>query len=1576
MKQITRKAISLLLSFAMLFGMVQGVTVPAFADETLAVSIGGVTVADSNWYAKTDASGTVTECKGTDDWNIHAVKDSGPPATATVTLKNATIENPSYDAPAIKASGYDLNIVLEGTANQIGIGAESSNGDAIYSSTANIVTITGEGDLTVKGNYGIHVNGSGDVAIDVSGSMSIESTWQMVSVSGNLTAKAKSISMDGYYIYCGNGGALLTAEDGDLTVRGNGDYGISATGNILLGAPKGAILVDGGHYSNFTSGEAQKVSVSAKNDITMTGTVHGTTVSVASETGDVAINGYYQAIDGAKTSVTVSASQGDVTLTSGHYSNVISGSGYTLAITAGGKLDVQSPVGITGYVIADIKAPSVKVALTGNGYAFSGGALTITNPTGGNCSAVSISGGGGGRDAVLASDVNIKANQVEIAAAADATNAINASGDVSIGDAGIIAGAVSIKGVNHISENIVQVGQSGGDASDGLDLKTTTPTQTTYYKAGDGYALFTPKNGETPAKLVLHNVTIHNTTEFNFGVFGSKYDGIALPAEPVTLQVEGTNKIISYDGNGISGDKDLTLSGDGTLTVEKTKCGININGSFTFADGAKVTLNSTVTAGDDSDITSTVYGKVAVESTNEFNTVSLMGAVTIAKGATLTVPVGQELRLDQGALIANNGIIVNNGTILLRDEYTAKQIQDLNLSGSILLYNSDNNQYRAYVNGNIYDYGDEINGDLDLTTPPLEATYYKAEDGYLVFTPAKDGTPASLTLHSVNLHNAIYLSKAPMTLYLEGTNHVVDMEASNALTISGSGSLSGFLQNSDAAAALAINSGATLNALYQTADSNGIITNTVYGSYTAALGEDSIGITSNRKFALAPGAVLTLAEDGHMTFSKDMPLSYLTIGAGASIVNNTYVTLPKGTTLNQIAQLPLSGTGVVKVATAYDGNGWPAAWDTYTNDGTVLKTISGGLDLTTGGDSDKTVKTDGYAWDGSTLTLGSVYIDGALTLPDNLHVVINTTANSVISGDINGAGSYHIDFTFTGTAPLTVNGDIRGFTNGDTITAQNGAQVTINGFIFIGDSGTEGTLNVTGSGTKLGIFSSSAYAVMCDTVNVQNGASLTVSSDSMGVEALTGGVNVTGGSMLTAGCEYGVYIIGGKLKVEEGSQLNTNSSVAPFCIVDTKGSETQSQVLALPGVPDGTQIASVQGTDSGYGYWSLVPTNGNLSVSDENSTPVTLTGAVAKSMSFVKPAATVSGVTVTPSTVSIQKGNSQTFSAAVAGAYEPSQTVTWSVEGKKSQSTAIDQSGKLTVATDETASTLTVKAVPIDDTTKYGTATVTVTGSGNPNNPTNPTDNSGKNSNSSSVSSLPCVLTDAATNVTVDLSGASFSSSVTSVTLSVTPVVRNSATDPQGAALYPASEADAKLNVIGTSIVYNIRLLDRSGNEISDFTGTVRVTMPLPTGLRGTPRVFRYEADGTFTDRNATLENGLLAFSTDHFSYYVIAGTGDSIILDTTSYQMPVNGSYQIGVKLTGSKAVSVKVYPDNSKTVTATKLANRNYKVTAKKPGTVYIMYDVYDNKNKLLTHASVRVDVKTGIRPRGDSTRQIGVF
>ncbi|MBW7571929.1 hypothetical protein [Caproiciproducens faecalis] len=116
--------------------------------------------------------------------------------------------------------------------------------------------------------------------------------------------------------------------------------------------------------------------------------------------------------------------------------------------------------------------------------------------------------------------------------------------------------------------------------------------------------------------------------------------------------------------------------------------------------------------------------------------------------------------------------------------------------------------------------------------------------------------------------------------------------------------------------------------------------------------------------------------------------------------------------------------------------------------------------------------------------------------------------------------------------------------------------------------------------------------------------------------------------------------------------------------------------------------------------------------------------------------------------------------------------------------------------------------------------------------------------------------------------------------------------------------------------------------------------------------------------------------STLYRAAYIIAGTGDSIVLNTTDYQIPENGRYQIGAKLAGSKAASVKVYSTNDKTATVTRLKKGNYQVTGKSFGTAYIMYDVYDSKNNLLTHASVRVDVKRGVKPNGNSARQYGIF
>jgi len=86
----------------------------------------------------------------------------------------------------------------------------------------------------------------------------------------------------------------------------------------------------------------------------------------------------------------------------------------------------------------------------------------------------------------------------------------------------------------------------------------------------------------------------------------------------------------------------------------------------------------------------------------------------------------------------------------------------------------------------------------------------------------------------------------------------------------------------------------------------------------------------------------------------------------------------------------------------------------------------------------------------------------------------------------------------------------------------------------------------------------------------------------------------------------------------------------------------------------------------------------------------------------------VTSVSVSPATINVVKGATAQFNATVTGTNNPAQTVTWSVSGRNSTATFISASGLLTVAPNETATTLTVTATSTVDATKSGTATVTV----------------------------------------------------------------------------------------------------------------------------------------------------------------------------------------------------------------------------------------------------------------------------
>lgn len=93
----------------------------------------------------------------------------------------------------------------------------------------------------------------------------------------------------------------------------------------------------------------------------------------------------------------------------------------------------------------------------------------------------------------------------------------------------------------------------------------------------------------------------------------------------------------------------------------------------------------------------------------------------------------------------------------------------------------------------------------------------------------------------------------------------------------------------------------------------------------------------------------------------------------------------------------------------------------------------------------------------------------------------------------------------------------------------------------------------------------------------------------------------------------------------------------------------------------------------------------------------------------VKERAVVSTVEINPSSVEMKAGESYTFGVLVTGTGEFSKAVTWSVEGAVSTETKIDGNGKLVIAADETAESLTVKATATADSTKWAEAVVKVT---------------------------------------------------------------------------------------------------------------------------------------------------------------------------------------------------------------------------------------------------------------------------
>ncbi len=1222
-----KRILSLLLCFCMVLGLLPVIAFAANPD----VTIGNTTLTDGKYYTVINGADpsyalvNQLEEPPTDgtpylyfNGSILTVTgdvelESSGPSTLIINNDKLTIAGTgslaisSSGAPAIDMNNSSLSLSegVDFSAEQTG-GAPAINNGSVeteegYSGDIIISSIASNALLDTL----VNLQTSGDISI------SSESSSPVISTSGSVTLKGNSVSVTNT-----NGSLVsvvsnpenpdetaisITATGSDLSLTGAGNYPLLATDNITLSANGNIEVENTGNDTNsiaiagnLTVTEAQDVTVSSSHAQAITGTANITA------TGDVAISSTnLYAING----LTVNGAN-DVTVTAvGSPAPAIGGD---VAIDARGNIDIQN----TGAGVA-ISATNVSVETNGG---------RITVQSGGTAPVIDAN-----TAITLKARGNIEVTGTNSVAAIEATSKtlISSNGVIKLTDKNGTSTSITLADGSTISA------ADGGNASTGLDLEITTPTVDTYYQAGNGYALWKDVAGNATdgytGTLVLHNATIENTTELIGGVgIGAAQMGIALPKGNITLQVEGENEISSEYGCGIGiFDGNITLSGDGTLNVSGGKKDIDLNTGYTLSFGnSDVKLNGIVTMSDEDDSFITVYGDVTLGQSE----LKLYGDVTIATGATLTIPEGKILNLAYAQSVTNNGSINNNDTVYLPFTLSAQQVKNLNISGKVILIDQDapGKEY-IYVNDVLYQY-QELVDRLDLAIGlPVEATYYKLDSGdhgcYILFTPASGSEGPVITLHDVDntgyLVNGIKLPSDSITIHLEGVNLIDSIIGDGNIAITGNGRLDTKIIRLNSAATLTIADGAQANVFHETGAQSGTYTYTLYGNRS-----DSLEIYPDEKLILADGAVLTLEATYRqiLSFAKNTTLAdNLQIGAGASIVNNSNVVLPQGTTAEQIKNLPLSGTGVVIVPTAYSEEGQPTAYDSYSNEGDAI-ILKEKLDVTEGNHADKTVEHDGYAWDSENkvLTLGKVTL-GEISVP--AEATIKTDSPSVILGSLKTPDGTAINLTFSGTAPLTISDGISGAVNGDVITIQGGAQITT-GRISIGASGgADGTLNVTGTGTSLTVFSEYGSAVYCEAVNVTNGATLTASNEyGVGVMAMGGDVTVTGGSTLTTNCEYGVYISNGKLEVEANSKLITNGTVAPFCIVDKTSHKTQSDVLTLPGIPDGTQIASVTGTSAGSArsYWSIIPANGSLSVSDENNDVVDLSGAKKGKLTFVK----------------------------------------------------------------------------------------------------------------------------------------------------------------------------------------------------------------------------------------------------------------------------------------------------------------------------------------------------------------------
>lgn len=221
-----------------------------YVGKQLVMSGGQVT----HWTTN-PSTGELTYTNSVDDWNVEY-----DPITATLTLRNATIDggdyNTTYHGAGIYALGLSeqpvsLTIELTGTntiTGFFGIFLDAQRGDTLGANAS--LNITGDGSLDVSGSdYGIYVkSGTGDASLTINGASVKANTTSTYSGYAGVYVMSSTNATDPTLSLAVNGGSLTASggesSDGILFYVGssqatNATTSLTVTDNAIVRAGNG-----------------------------------------------------------------------------------------------------------------------------------------------------------------------------------------------------------------------------------------------------------------------------------------------------------------------------------------------------------------------------------------------------------------------------------------------------------------------------------------------------------------------------------------------------------------------------------------------------------------------------------------------------------------------------------------------------------------------------------------------------------------------------------------------------------------------------------------------------------------------------------------------------------------------------------------------------------------------------------------------------------------------------------------------------------------------------------------------------------------------------------------------------------------------------------------------------------------------------------------------------------------------------------------------------------------------------------------------------------------------------------------